>query len=170
MFETQTLANPGDSIRALISFSTPATVAATNEDLRIGLFDHLERNTPDQLGQNTSYSSSSPNPSFSGLPGFYLEIDVENADLATDLDIRRSDPSATGRLLSTTTGFTAFGSGPDVGYTIEPNTEYSVVLVVTRTAAGTLDITAEFAGATHTSSDFAPVSYTHLTLPTILLV
>ena len=159
LFETQTLANPGDSIRALISFSTPATVAATNEDLRIGLFDHLERNTPDQLGQNTSYSSSSPNPSFSGLPGFYLEIDVENADLATDLDIRRSDPSATGRLLSTTTGFTAFGSGPDVGYTIEPNTEYSVVLVVTRTAVGTLDITAEFAGATHTSSDFAPASF-----------
>lgn len=159
LFETQTLANPGDSLNAVISFSTPATVAAGNEDIRIGLFDHLDRNTPDQLGQNTSYSSALPNPSYSGLPGFYLELDVENAVAATDLDIRRSDPSASGRLLSTTAGFTAFGSGPDLGYVIEPNTEYTVALTVTRTTAGSLDITADFNGATHTSSDLAPASF-----------
>lgn len=159
LFETQTLTNPGDSLKASINFSTPATVAVGNEDIRIGLFDHLERNTPDQLGQNTSYSSASPNPSFSGLPGFYLELDIENADPATDLDIRRSDPSATGRLLSTSSGFTAFGSGPDLGYAIEANTEYNVTLTVTRTVAGTLDVTAEFDGATQTSSDLAPASF-----------
>ena len=159
LFETQTLANPGDSLQASITFTTPATVAATNEDLRIGLFDHLDRNTPDQLAQDTSYSSSEPNPSYSGLPGFYLELDIENADPATDLDIRRSDPSATGRLISTSSGFTAFGSGPDVGYVIAPNTEYTVILTVTRTVAGTLDITADFGGATQTSADFAPASY-----------
>lgn len=159
LFETQTLVNPGDSLKATISFSTPATVAATNEDIRIGLFDHRDRNTPDQLAQNTSYSSTSPNPSYTGLPGFYLELDVESADPATDLDIRRSDPSATGRLLSTTTGFTAFGSGPDLGYAIEANTEYTVTITVNRTSAGTLDITADFDGATQTSTDFAPASY-----------
>ena len=159
LFETQTLANAGDSLRAVITFSTPATVAVGNEDIRIGLFDHLERNTPDQLAQNTSYSTATPNPSYVGLPGFYLELDVEGADPATDLDIRRSDPSASGRLLSTTTGFTAFGSGPDLGYVIEANTEYTVALTVTRTVADTLDIRADFNGGTHTSSDFAPASF-----------
>ena len=159
LFETQTLANEGDTLATSITFITPATVAAGSEDLRIGLFDHLGRNTPDQLGQNTSYSSSSPNPLYEGLPGFYLELDVESADPATDLDIRRSDPSTSGRLLGTTGGFTAFGSGPDVGYVIEANTEYTVNLSVTRTATGTLEITAEFGGATHTSTDAAPASF-----------
>ncbi len=159
LFETQTLANPGDSLKAIIRFRTPDTVAATNEDIRIGLFDHLERNTPDQLAQNTSYSTSSPNPSYAGLPGFYLELDVESADPTTDLDIRRSDPSTTGRLLSTTTGFTAFGSGPDLGYAIVQNSEYIVELTVTRTVAGTLEIQAAFDGGTHTSTDFAPASF-----------
>ncbi|GAA6137434.1 hypothetical protein NBRC116583_11810 [Arenicella sp. 4NH20-0111] len=159
LFETQTLANAGDSLSTSVTFSTPATVAIGNEDIRIGLFDHLERNTADQLGQNTSYSSSSPNPSFSGLPGFYVELDIEAADPATDLDIRRSDPSATGRLLSTTSGFTAFGSGPDLGYVIEASTEYTVVLTATRTVSGTLDIRVDFNGASHTSTDLAPASY-----------
>ncbi|MBX2849023.1 MAG: polysaccharide lyase family 7 protein [Acidiferrobacterales bacterium] len=159
LFETQTLSNPGDSLQAIFTFITPATVALTDEDIRIGLFDHLDRNTTDQLAQNTSYSSTAPNASFAGLPGFYLELDVESADPATDLDIRRSDPSSTGRLLATSSGFTAFGSGPDLGYAIQPNTQYTVVLTVTRTVAGTLDITAEFDGATHTSTDLAPASY-----------
>ena len=159
LFDTQTLASSGDALTATITFTTPATVAAGNEDLRIGLFDHLDRNTPDQLGQNTSYSTSSPNPLYSGLPGFYLELDVESADTATDLDIRRSDPSMSGRLLGTSSGFTAFGSGPDEGYTIEANTEYTVVLTVTRTVADTLEIRTDFGGATHTSTDLAPASF-----------
>jgi len=159
LFETQTLANPGDSLRAIITFTTPATVAAGNEDIRIGLFDHLERNTPDQLGQNTNYSTSSPNPLYSGLPGFYLELDIESALPTTDLDIRRSDPSTTGRLLATGTGFTAFGSGPDLGYVIEANTQYTVVFTVTRTASDALDIRADFGDNTHTSTDVAPASF-----------
>ncbi len=159
LFDTQSLENPGDTLEATISFRTPATVALTNEDLRIGLFDHLERNTPDQLAQNTSYSTANPNPSYIGLPGFYVELDIESTDPTTDLDIRRSDPSPTGRLLSTTSGFTAFGSGPDLGYAIEPNTDYTIGLKVARTVAGTLEITADFNGATQTSTDFAPASY-----------
>lgn len=159
LFETQTLANPGDRLDAEIRFLMPTTVAATNEDLRFGLFDHLERNTPDQLAQDTSYSSASPNPSFVGLPGFYVELDVENADPASDLDIRRSDPSATGRLLGTSSGFTALGSGPDFGYTIQANTEYTVYLSVMRAVSGALEITATFNGQSHTSIDLAPASY-----------
>ena len=159
MFETQTLANAGDSLKAVIGFRTPATVASTNESIRIGLFDHLERNTQDQLAQNTRYTKASPNPLFEGLPGFYLEIDVENADPKSDIDIRRSVPSKTGRLLSTTEGFKAFGSGPDLGYKITPNTDYTVIFTVTRTASDTLEIYTEFEGGTHTSTDEKPASF-----------
>jgi len=159
LFETQTLATTGDSLKATIVFTTPATVGMTNEDLRIGLFDHLERTGADQLGQNTSYGSSNPNSSYIGLPGFYLELDVEAADPATDLDIRRSDPSTTGRLLATSSGFASIGNGPDVGYAFEVNTQYTVVLTVTRTATSTFDISADFAGATFTATDLAPASF-----------
>ena len=159
LFETQTLANAGDSLKATITFITPVTVGLGNEEIRIGLFDHLDRNTADQLAQNTSYSTSAPNPSFSGLPGFYLELDVESADPATDLNIRRSDPSDTGRLLSTSTGFTSFGSGPDLGYVFEPNTEYTVAVSVVRTVTDSLDITAEFNGALYTAFDVTPASF-----------
>ena len=153
------MAAAGDFLEASITFVTPDSVAVGNEDIRIGLFDHLERTSETQLGQNTSYSSSSPNPVYEGLPGFYLELDVESADLATDLDIRRSDPSVTGRSISTSSGFSSIGNGPDVGYVFEPNTEYSVVLRVTRNATNTLDITAEFAGASFTVTDLLPASF-----------
>ena len=97
------MANAGDSLEVTVTFMTPATVGLSSEEIRIGLFDHLDRNTADQLARNTSYSTAAPNPSFSGLPGFYLELDVESVDPTTDLNIRRSDPSASGRLLSTST-------------------------------------------------------------------
>jgi len=79
LFETQTLTNAGDSLRTVLTFTTPATVGVASEDIRIGLFDHLERNTLDQLGQNTSYSTASPSALFMGLPGFQLELDIESA-------------------------------------------------------------------------------------------
>ena len=159
LFETQTLANAGDSLEVTVTFMTPATVGLSSEEIRIGLFDHLDRNTADQLAQNTSYSTAAPNPSFSGLPGFYLELDVESVDPTTDLNIRRSDPSASGRLLSTSTGFTSFGSGPDLGYVFEPNTEYTVTITVTRTELDSLDITTDFGGASYTASDVTPASF-----------
>ena len=159
LFETQTLSNAGDMLKASLTFTTPATVSAAGDDLRIGLFDHLERTSADSLGQDTSYSSSSPNTDFSGLPGFYLELDVEGSDPATDLDIRRSDPSTSGRLLSTSTGFTAFGSGPDIGYSFSPNTQYTVVFTLVRTARGELNITADFGDNSITSIDLTPESF-----------
>ena len=58
LFPTQTLSNTGDAVTASITFTTPVTVATTNEDLRLGLFDPLDRTGADRLGQNTSFSSS----------------------------------------------------------------------------------------------------------------
>ncbi|MBX2849529.1 MAG: polysaccharide lyase family 7 protein [Acidiferrobacterales bacterium] len=159
LFETQTLANAGDSLRAMISFTTPATVASTNEDIRIGLFDHLERVGSSELGQNTSYGSTAPNANFSGLPGFYLELDIESADMTTDLDIRRSNPSDSGRLLATTSGFTSLGSGPDIGYVISANTDYTVVFTLTRTVNNGLEIRADFGEDTFTVTDTSPASF-----------
>jgi len=159
LFETQTLANPGDMLKASITFMTPTTIGTLGESLRLGLFDHLERNTPDQLGQNTSYNSTTPNASFSGLPGFYLELDVESADPATDLDLRRSNPSTTGLLLSNSTGFTAFGSGPDIGYVFAPDTAYTIVFTLVRTSDDALNITADFLDQSQTVVDTTPASF-----------
>lgn len=160
IFPTVTLANAGDSLTATVTFLTPATVASTNEDVRVGLFDHLGRGTnAAQLGQDTTYSSGTPNADYNGLHGFYSEIDVESADPATDLNMRVSDPSTSGRLLATSTGFTSLGTGPDLGYTIVPNTSYTISLTVLRNAGGDLDITTDFAGATRTSNIAAPGSF-----------
>jgi len=159
LFDTQSLASAGDVLTTSVTFVTPATVATAGEDLRIGLFDHLGRTGVDQLGQNTSFSSSSPNPDFAGLPGFYLELDIEGDDPATDLQIRRSDPSTTGRLLTTSSGFTAISDSDDIGYVIEPNTEYTVDFMLQRTDTDGLEITASFLGNSFTVTDANPASF-----------
>ena len=159
LFNSQTLANSGDILETSITFVTPATVATNGEDLRIGLFDTLGRTGADQLGQNTSFDSAEPNADFAGLPGYYLELDIENADSGTDLDIRRSDPSTTGRLLTTSSGFTALGNGDDIGYVIEPNTEYTADITVVRTETNGLEIIAEFLGNSFTIDDANPASF-----------
>lgn len=159
LFPTQTLANTGDTLTTSFTFVTPATTAAGNEDIRFGIFDHLGRTSSSELGQDTSYSSGSPNADYSGLPGYYSELDVESAEPGTDLNIRRSDPSTSGRLLATSTGFTSLGSGPDIGYAIVADTEYTATISATRTASGGLDITTTFLGNTYTVSDPSPGSY-----------
>lgn len=158
-FPTQTLANAGDTLNTSFTFVTPATVASGNEDIRFGIFDHLGRDIPTQLRQDTSYSSSSPNPDYSGLPGFYSEIDVESADSGTNLNIRRSNPSTTGRLMSTSSGFSNEGSSSDIGYAIVADTTYTATISATRTAAGGLDVTTTFLGNSFTINDPTPNSF-----------
>ncbi|MEO0529401.1 MAG: hypothetical protein AAF266_02365 [Planctomycetota bacterium] len=159
LFPTQTLAAAGDTLTTSFTFVTPDTVAAGNEDIRFGIFDHLGRNTPTQLAQDTTYSSGSPNPDYSGLPGYYSELDVESADSGTDLNIRSSDPTTSGRLLATSSGFTSEGSSSDIGYAIVANTEYTATMSATRGPAGELDITTTFLGNSFTITDPAPLSY-----------
>lgn len=159
LFPTQTLAATGDMLTMSFTFVTPDTTAAGNEDLRFGIFDNLGRTSASQLGQDTSYSSSSPNADFSGLPGYYSELDVESADSTSDLNIRESDPSTSGRLLATSSGFTSLGSSDDIGYAIVANTTYTATISATRTAGGGLDITTTFLGNSHTESVAAPLSY-----------
>lgn len=159
LFPTQTLANAGDTLTTSFTFVTPVTTASGSEDIRFGIFDHLGRNIPSQLGQDTSYSSGSPNPDYSGLPGYYSELDVESADSGTNLNIRVSNPSTTGRLMSTSSGFTNLGSSSDIGYVIGAEMTYTATISATRTAADGLDITTTFLGNTFTVNDPAPVSF-----------
>lgn len=159
LFPTQTLANTGDTLNMSFTFVTPPTTASGNEDLRFGIFDHLGRTSSSELGQDTSYSSGSPNADYSGLPGYYSELDVESSDSGTNLNIRSSDPTTSGRLLATSSGFTNLGSSSDIGYAIVADTEYTATISATRTASGGLDVTTTFLGNTFTVSDASPLSY-----------
>lgn len=163
IFNTETLDFVGDALKATVTFTTPATVSLGTDDLRIGLFDHLERISVTELGQNTSYSTGSPSPLFQGLFGYYLELDVESTDAASDLDIRKSSPSNTGRLIATNTGFTPLGDNPDIGYALAPNTSYTVVFTFAAIAGNGLSITTDFTGfgsdASNTVTDLQPLSY-----------
>lgn len=163
LFPTQTLAFVGDALKATVTFTTPASVSMASDDLRIGLFDHLERIAADQLGQSTTYNTGTPNPLYQGLLGYYLELDVESADPSSDLDIRKSSPSNTGRLIATNTGFTPLGDTPDVGYSFAPDTSYTVVLTFEAIAGNGLTITTDFTGfgddASNTVTDLQPLSY-----------
>lgn len=158
LFSTVTL-NQGDSLVASLDFTTPATVNGASDDFKFGLFDNLGRTSASELGQDTSYSTASPNADFSGLPGFVVELDVEPSDPATDIQLRRSDPSTSGRLLGTNTGVSSMSSGDDIGYVFAPNTAYSVSLTITRTLADELEISAEFLGNTHSDTDDSPLSF-----------
>jgi len=148
LFETQTLASIGDQVIVSATFITPATVGATNEEFRIGLFDHLGRTGSEELGQNTSFSSSSPEPLYNDLPGFYATIDIEAADPATDLDLRRNEiegaitvpPTQTGTFLASSSNFDSIGSSSgDAGYAIVANTSYTITFTVERIADNDAD-------------------------------
>lgn len=159
LFDTVTL-NQGDSLVATLDFVTPASISAGGgDDFKFGLFDNLGRTSATELGQNTSYSTATPNPDFSGLPGFVVELDVEPSDPATDIQLRRSDPSTSGRLLGTNTGVSSMSSGDDIGYVFAPDTAYSVSLTITRNLLDELVISSEFLGNTHSDTDDSPLSF-----------
>jgi len=176
LFETQTLSAIGEKLVVSLSFTTPATVATTDEELRIGLFDHLGRIGTDQLGQNTNFKKSAPNPLYDGLPGFYSAIDIERSDPTTDLDIRRAKPPTSGTFLADSKNFERIevltnGSSSDSGYAISPNTSYTVNFVIERifgindvNPGDELMITSElYQGETllsaHTEIDINPLSF-----------
>ncbi len=187
IFPTQTLATAGDMITSSVTFTTPSfiasnatqaefdaanaaqgggasigTIPATSDDLKFGLFQSVPG-----LSADTSYGSTSPNPLYNGLTGYAVELDVDPSSVTNqDIDIRRSDPSTTGRLLSTNTGISSIGSGPDLGYVFQPNNQYTLVQKITRDAAGGLvidvtfeDVTAGSVIGTHQETDAAPNAY-----------
>jgi len=145
LFETQTLSSVGDTLSATIMFTTPATTAeGTDNDLRIGLFDHLERTSSDELGQHITATGSGPNPVLVGLPGIVAEFDVDSesqSKTTRNIQIRQSAPSETGRLLGTTKNdsFPDVGSSSDLNYQFTPNSTYEVKLILERVDGSKID-------------------------------
>ena len=131
-----------ESIKATYTFTTPDTVGDNRSTaLRAALFDKLGRAG---LEADLSASSSSPQPLYDGIPGYYSDFDLNTGEENTF--IRERNPLDTqGRLMATTSAYFSLGGGGD-SYTITPNTEYVGTLEVKRSGPNdpvdSLDITA----------------------------
>lgn len=185
-FPTQTLNTAGDTIVSTLTFTTPGfiasnatqaefdaanaaqgggatidTIPASGDDLKVGLFQSVAG-----LNADITASTGTPNPLLSGLAGYHVELDVDPAtETNQDIDLRRSDPSTTGRLLATNTGTPSIGSGPDIGYVFQPDTQYTLVQSIMRNGASGLDFEVSFfeagvqLGATLLDTDAAPLAF-----------
>lgn len=177
IFPTQTLANVGDSIKASYTFTTPATVGTNRSTaFRVGLFDSLGQAG---LDADVSASSSSPNalygwglasggPGTQPLPGYMFDMDV-NTDATADLNFREhvQEPATlvgSGRLMGTTTNFDNISpSGPDEGYTFDPNTTYDGMLQITRISATEVRLDGSLNGISYSNTDdFDSVNFSML--------
>ncbi len=166
LFNGVTLANDGDFVSLSFNFTTPATVngaSQNNETFRFGLFSSEGKTSASELAQNLSFTSSSPQPLFNGLDGYLAELDVRSGDPTSDITFRKSNPSTSGQFLASTSGFTIIGSGPDAGYDISANTDYTATLSFVRNAASELVLTSTlFDGTTtfsNTATDVAPLGF-----------
>ena len=156
LFAPQILVNAGDTLTASYTFTTPATVG-TNEDLRVGLF-----NTGGATGfaDDISASSGTPNPILNNLPGISGEFDINVADAdfairahnVNNIEIGADGPNpddpVTGRLLTTTDGFDFLESGPNNGFAIAANTQYTGTFSLQLDAAGDIVVTQTLVGGT----------------------
>ncbi|NDV62205.1 hypothetical protein G0Q06_07080 [Puniceicoccales bacterium CK1056] len=155
-FAPQTLA-VGDSLTATMSFTTPVTVGSGKSTaLKFALMDF---NNPG-LADDLSSSSSSSNPLYVGLPGYMIDLDV-NTGATANITVREHNVASTlGRFLGTTSEWDSISNSSSDGYTFNATTDYVVVITVTRTGSGILEIFASLSLAsggaplaTHTASD-----------------
>lgn len=124
----------GQSLQASFTFTTPETIGEDRDSaLRIGLYDMLGR--AELLG-DLSASSSNPNTSYDGLPGYMIDFDVNLADAAdANIDIRRHGQDTQGRLLGTTRGYQHLGGGGDP-YRFAASQTYTGMMTVTKVSNG----------------------------------
>ena len=172
VFPTQSFMNVGDELVATYTFTTPATVrqpSGSSASFRVGFFDSLGRAG---LDADVSASSSSPNPLYGcnmaanpncpsdapGIPGYMMDMDV-NTGPESDIQFRsHATGFATGRLMATTGNFSFNSlspSGPDGGYTFDPNTQYTGSLAIKMTSATEYDLTGSIGSYTYTLEDVA---------------
>ncbi|MEM7457528.1 MAG: hypothetical protein AAF456_24555, partial [Planctomycetota bacterium] len=165
VFPTQTLVNVGDKLTATYTFTTPATIGMSSSSFRVGIFDTLGR----ALDEDITASSSMPNAVYGlagtadGLPGYMMDMDV-NTGSAADLNFREHDATnltPSGRLLATSTGFTSFTSGPDMGYMFAPSTSYTGSISVKLVSPTEIELTGMIDGQTYriTDDSFASASF-----------
>lgn len=127
----------GETLVATMTFETPATIGVNRgSGLKFALMDF---NDPG-LAADLFSSSTDPNPLYTNLPGYLIDLDV-NSGATSDVTIRKhTTPNTSGRFLGTTGEWTSLGSSGDAGYEFEASTEYTVVMSIKRTAEDSVDI------------------------------
>jgi len=118
----------GDSIKASFQFTTPATIGSDRtSSFRIGMYDKSGRT---ELESDLSASSKKPNELYNGLDGYMIDFDVNLEDTSkTNIDIRKTNNSTSGRLLGSTQGYKHLGGGGS-SYSFEPEQIYTGVLTL----------------------------------------
>lgn len=146
-FTPETLAI-GETLTTTLTFTTPTTVGANKAGaLKIALMDYNDAG----LAADLLSSSSSSNPLYENLPGYLVEFDVNKTDNSDDIGIRKHDlPNTVGRFLGSSSEWTALGDGANVGYDFAANSEYEVVVSLTRTGADSMNIGATLSNASGT--------------------
>jgi hypothetical protein len=146
-FTPETLAI-GETLTTTLTFTTPTTVGTNKANtLKIALMDYNDAG----LAADLLSSSSSSNPLYENLPGYLVEFDVNKTDNSDDIGIRKHDvPNTVGRFLGTSGEWTALGDGTNVGYDFSANSEYEVVVSLTRTGADSMNIGAILSNASGT--------------------
>lgn len=130
-FAPQQLA-AGQTLKASFTFETPETIGEDRGTaFRVALFDTLGRA---ELDGDLSASSKSPNASYDGLPGYLVAYDV-NPTGDADLEIRRHNDKAIGRLLGGFDAWDKLGTGGE-SYRFAPGQSYTGTLAVTRLDQG----------------------------------
>jgi hypothetical protein len=141
-FPAQTLANVGDSLTATFTFKTPATVGSATASFKVGLF-----NGSGTLGADIQASTSSPNPIYNPVPGYWMDYDVKTGTAAgtENITFREKDPvPGTGGVLLAAVGdfknvaangFPATVSGGSA-YTFASNTTYTGTFSIYKTFGG----------------------------------
>ena len=153
-FATQTLA-VGDTLTATLTFMTPATVGSPGSGaFKFGLADFNNAG----LAADLQSSSTFAQPLFTNLPAYMVDFDVNAAPGTDDTSVRKHNSNTTGRFLGSTAEWTQLGTSPDVTYSFTANTEYVVVMSLTRTAIGSMDIFGSLSSSnvlltSHTQSD-----------------
>ncbi len=127
----------GDMLTATLTFMTPATVGTIGSaGLKLALADFNNAG----LAADLQSSSTFAQPLYTNLPAYMVDFDINSAGSVEDTSIRRHNVNVTGRFLGTTAEWTQLGTSADVDYSFTPNTEYVIVISLTRTGASSMDI------------------------------
>ena len=165
IFAPQTLAAVGDTIEATFTFNTPSSISAGGDDFRFGLFNTATSPGFSNTAENTfgfagDIGASTDTPEFGlNLAGFTGEFDINDGG-GEDFQHRFSDPTTTGRLLTTTGGFTSLGSGTDSG------TSIGATPALTNGLVGTLSIELLAGGQVQLVTTYQGESFTTTTAAT----
>lgn len=138
VFTPQSLA-VGDALQLTASYTTPTTVATASGSFRVA----LGSSNGNDLNQNISASSSSPNALYNGIGGYLLTFGIGTGTAGGISFYERQLDSTNGRLIDTTgTGWDSLGSNGD-SFLSAANTNYDIVVTIGRVGDTEIQITAE---------------------------